>query len=103
MSDIYVYFSVNFNVFFKLKKVHMLISELYIHQNARCNDKKSTQDCCIANFMKLSNSKTRAITVTRKTNVLFALIKYVTWYNPVRTLSKTWMYNWIQPCVSGHI
>jgi len=34
-----VYFNVNFNVFFKLIKVHLLVSEIYIHQNARCNDK----------------------------------------------------------------
>jgi len=41
MSDIFVYFDVNFNVFFKLIKVHLLVSELYIHQNTRCNDKKN--------------------------------------------------------------
>jgi len=35
-----VYFNVNFNVFFKLIKVNLLVSELYIYQNARCNDKK---------------------------------------------------------------
>ena len=35
-----MYFNVNFNVFFKLIKVHCLASELYIYQNARCNDKK---------------------------------------------------------------
>ena len=29
-SDIYVYFNVNFNVFFKLIKVHLLANELYI-------------------------------------------------------------------------
>jgi len=34
-----VYFDVNFNVFFKLIKVHLLVSELYIYQNVRCNDK----------------------------------------------------------------
>jgi len=33
-----VYFNVNFNVFFKLIKVYFLVSELYIHQNARCKD-----------------------------------------------------------------
>ena len=36
-----MYFNVNFNVFFKLIKVHLLVSELYVHQNARCNDKKA--------------------------------------------------------------
>ena len=35
-----MYFNVNFNVFFKLAKVHLLVSELYIYQNVRCNDKK---------------------------------------------------------------
>ena len=35
-----MYFNVNFYVFFKLIKVHLLVSELYIYQNARCNDKK---------------------------------------------------------------
>ena len=39
-SDTYVCFNVNFNVFFKLIKVHLLVSELYIYQNARCNDKE---------------------------------------------------------------
>jgi len=34
-----VYFNVNFNVFFKLIKVHLLVSELYVYQNARCKDK----------------------------------------------------------------
>jgi len=29
-SDIYVYFNLNLNVFFKLMKVHLLVSELYI-------------------------------------------------------------------------
>ena len=38
-----MYFNVNFNVFFKLIKVHLLVSELYIHQNARCNDKNYFQ------------------------------------------------------------
>jgi len=29
-----------FNVFFKLTNVHLLVSELYIYENARYNDKK---------------------------------------------------------------
>jgi hypothetical protein len=44
-----VYFNVNFNVFFKIKKVHLLVSELYIYQNARCNDKNK-------NFLDVSVS-----------------------------------------------
>ena len=28
-------------MFFKLIKVHLFVSELYIYQNARCNDKNS--------------------------------------------------------------
>jgi len=36
-----VYFNVNFNVFLKLIKVYLLVSELYIYQNARCYDKNS--------------------------------------------------------------
>ena len=32
-------FNVNFNVFFKLIKVHLLVSERYMCQNARCNNK----------------------------------------------------------------
>ena len=35
--------NVNFNVFLKLIKVHLLARELYIYQNARCNNKKKTQ------------------------------------------------------------
>ena len=38
LHPVYAYF----NVFFKLIKVHLLVSELYIYQNARCNDKKKT-------------------------------------------------------------
>ena len=34
-----MYFNVNFNVFFKLIKVHLLLSELYVYQNAEYNDK----------------------------------------------------------------
>jgi len=41
-----VYLNVNFNVFFKLIKVHLLVSELYIHQNARCNDKNCLHTYC---------------------------------------------------------
>jgi len=37
-----VYFNVNFNTFFKLIKVNLLVSALYIYQNVRCNDKKKT-------------------------------------------------------------
>ena len=44
-----MYFSVNFNVFFKLIKVHLLVSELYVYQNARCNDKKKMLDCVLEN------------------------------------------------------
>ena len=34
-----MFFNVNFNVFLKLIKVHLLMSELYIYKNAQCNDK----------------------------------------------------------------
>jgi len=44
-SDIYTYFNVNFNVLFKLIKVHLLVSELYLYQNERCNDKKNRPLC----------------------------------------------------------
>ena len=37
--------NVNFNVFFKLMKVYLLVGELYIYQNARCNDKKKNVPC----------------------------------------------------------
>ena len=36
-----MYFNANFNVFLKLIKVHLLVSELYIYQTARCNDTKN--------------------------------------------------------------
>ena len=32
--DIYVYFNANFNVFLN-KKVHLLVSEFYVYQNAQ--------------------------------------------------------------------
>jgi len=41
-----VYYNVNFNAFFKLIKVHLLVSELYIYQNARCNNKKKLHIIC---------------------------------------------------------
>ena len=50
-SDIYVYFNVNFNVFFKLIKVHLLVSELYIYHNARCNDKEINTGCLCLNTL----------------------------------------------------
>ena len=31
-SDICMYFNVSFNVFFEIKKLHLLVSELYIYQ-----------------------------------------------------------------------
>ena len=34
-----MYFNVNFNLFFELIIVHLLASELYVYQNALCNDK----------------------------------------------------------------
>ena len=37
-----MYFDADFNVFFKLIKVHLMVSELYTYQNARCNDKKKS-------------------------------------------------------------
>jgi len=37
-----VYFNVHFHVFYKLI-VHLLVSELYIYQNVRCNDKKISE------------------------------------------------------------
>ena len=36
-----MYFNVNFNVFFKIKNVKLLASVLYVHQTARCNNKKN--------------------------------------------------------------
>jgi len=39
-----VYVNVNFNCFFKLIKVHFLVSELYINQNTRRNDKNNLYD-----------------------------------------------------------
>ena len=35
-----MYFNVNFNVFFKLIKVHFLVRKRYVYQNARWNKKK---------------------------------------------------------------
>ena len=40
-----MYFNVNFNVFFKLIKVHLLVSELYMYQNPRRNDKTKAILC----------------------------------------------------------
>ena len=37
-----MYFNVNFYVFLN-KNVHLLVSELYIYQNVRCNNKKKVR------------------------------------------------------------
>jgi len=37
-----MYFNVNFNVFFKLIKVYLLVSKLYIYQKARATIKIET-------------------------------------------------------------
>ena len=55
-----MYFNVNFNVFFKLIKGHLLVSELYIYQNARCNDKKKNPSTC---SLKLFNTLQSQFTV----------------------------------------
>jgi hypothetical protein len=39
-----VYFNVKFNVFFELIKVHLLLNELYIYQNERCNDRERERE-----------------------------------------------------------
>jgi len=61
-----VYFNVNFNVFFLNKKVHLLVSELYIYQYARCNNKKKTDTTFVKsltvtseNIYKISPSVTK--------------------------------------------
>jgi len=38
-----VIFTLYFNVFFKLIKVHLLVSELYVYQNAPCKNKKKSR------------------------------------------------------------
>ena len=50
-----MYFNVNFNVFFKLIKVHLLVSELYVYQNAQCNDKMI--ELCFEDVKYCSNKK----------------------------------------------
>jgi len=45
-----MYFNVNFNAFFKLIKVHSLVSELYIYQNAPCNNKKRKNYLLAGNY-----------------------------------------------------
>ena len=54
-----MYFNVNYNVFFKLINGHLLVSELYMYQNARCNDKKKTYLIfivpCIVIFYGITN------------------------------------------------
>ena len=50
-----MYFNVNFNVFFKSVKLHLLVSELYKYQTARCGDKKIliySKDCWCELFGK---------------------------------------------------
>ena len=52
-----MYFNVNFNVFFKLIKVHFLVSELYIYQNARYNEKESSLWCCLPKDTSVSAAR----------------------------------------------
>jgi len=48
-SDIYVYFNVNFNVFFLNKNLHLLVSELYIYQMHGATIKK-TCTCFVLDY-----------------------------------------------------
>ena len=48
-----MHFNVNFNVFFKLIKVHFWVSELCIYQNVRCNDNKNKLNCLKAESLSL--------------------------------------------------
>ena len=51
-----MYFNVNFYVFFKLIKVHLLVSEMYIYQNARYKNKKTPPTLFIKNCFMLVNN-----------------------------------------------
>ena len=53
-----MYFNVNFNVFFKLIKVHLLVSKFYIYQNAQRNDKKINK-MTLFNSLQLSRQYTQ--------------------------------------------
>ena len=51
-----MYSNVIFNVFFFLnKKVHLLVSELYIYRNAQCNNKKKNTHGCFYRHRSLLN------------------------------------------------
>ena len=66
-----MYFNVNFNVLFKLIKVHLLVSELYIYENARCKDKK------IATFVwRSDNFQQKMYSHERKTPGIKDCVKY---------------------------
>ena len=64
-----MYFNVNFNVFFKLIKVHLLVSELYIYQTARCNKKKYKLHCSF--YICSSTVEVADSTLIKKRNLLF--------------------------------
>ena len=60
-SYIYVHFNSNFNVFFfKLINVQLLVSEIYVYQNARCNDKKKT---LVVFVLRVTEERTRIWTI----------------------------------------
>ena len=44
--------------FFKLMKVHLLVSELYIYQNARCNDKKIYEKTSLSVYVRILSGLT---------------------------------------------
>ena len=54
-----MYFNVNFNVFFKIKIVHLLVGELYIYQKGRCNNKKIIID--VTNNTRVTDAPTVCI------------------------------------------
>ena len=56
-----MYFDVNFNVFFKLIKVHLLVSELYIHQNPRCNNKNKIEKEYFENNLNKTEAQLRYV------------------------------------------
>jgi len=68
-----VYFNVNFNVFFLNRKVHFLVSELYIYKNARCNNKENS----ITVLRK--NSITRIILGTFHLSAIHKISVFLNW------------------------
>ena len=111
-SDIYVYFNVNFNVCFKLIKVYLLVSELYVsyfdifvsEESRRTGIRYCTRSSS-AWFIKFARSTCSSAILNARSTELFTLLSQVHLSTVVHALNNFPIYtimisiHWVMsPC-----